>query len=170
MTNRSTNQGPPFYGKYRGIVTKTDDPQNRGRIRAKVLDIYGENESGWALPALPYAGNGVGLFLLPPVDSWVWIEFENGDTEYPIWSGCFWGESDTVPADPARTEMKVLKTGAGTITLNDKQGSEGITIETKDGMKIVLDSNGIEINNGNGASIKLSDNKVTINNDALEVM
>jgi len=75
-----------------------------------------DRESGWALPCVPYAGKGVGLFLIPPVNAFVWIEFEQGDLDYPIWSGCFWGDNDT-PASPAEPEMKVLKTDAGTITI-----------------------------------------------------
>ena len=87
----------PFYGKYRGTVTENSDPSMLGRIRAKVQDVLGSNDSGWALPSLPYAGKGVGLFLVPPVGASVWIEFEHGDPDYPIWSGCFWATGE-VPA------------------------------------------------------------------------
>ena len=140
-----------------------------GRIRARVQDVLGENESGWALPSLPYAGNGVGLFLVPPVDASVWIEFEHGDPDYPIWTGCFWSQGE-LPATPAVAEMKVLKTDLGTIIINDLPGAGGITIETTAGMKIVIDMTGIEINNGMGGSIKLNGPKVSINEGALEVL
>jgi uncharacterized protein involved in type VI secretion and phage assembly len=162
-------QGPPFYGKYRGVVTDNNDPLFLGRIRAKVEDVFGSNKSGWAMPSLPFAGKGVGLFLIPPVDASVWIEFEHGDPEYPIWSGCFWARGE-IPATPAVVEKKVLKTDIGAITLDDTQGAGGITVETQSGMKIVMNSQGIEISNGQGAVIKLSGNQVTVNNGALEVM
>jgi len=158
----------PFYGKYRGIVIDNQDPQGLGRIRARVQDIFGENTSGWALPCSPYAGDGVGLFLIPPVDAWVWIEFEHGDPEYPIWTGCFWAQGQT-PKNPALPEQKILKTETGTITLDDTQGSAGITIETTAGMKIIINSESIEIDNGQNATIKLSGPKVSINDTALEV-
>ncbi len=158
-----------FFGKFRGVVTDNRDPLMLGRIRARVQDVLGENESGWALPSLPYAGNGVGLFLVPPVDASVWIEFEHGDPDYPIWTGCFWSQGE-LPATPAVAEMKVLKTDAGTITINDLPGAGGITIETTAGMKIVIDMTGIEINNGMGGSIKLNGPKVSINEGALEVL
>src|SRR5690242_16334218 len=90
--SRMNGQGPPFYGKYRGVVTDNADPLMLGRVRAKVQDVLGDNESGWALPSSPYAGDGVGLFLIPPKDALVWVEFEHGDPDYPIWSGCFWSE------------------------------------------------------------------------------
>jgi uncharacterized protein involved in type VI secretion and phage assembly len=139
-----------------------------GRIRAKVQDVFGEHESGWALPALPYAGKNVGLFLIPPTDASVWIEFEHGDPEYPVWTGCFWAQGE-VPASPAVAEMKVLKTDVGTITLNDVTGAGGITIETTAGMKIVMNATGLEITNGQGGSIKLTGPQVSVNSGALEV-
>lgn len=161
-------QGPPFYGKYRGVVTSNQDPLMLGRIRAKVQDIFGEEECGWALPSVPYAGNGVGLFMVPPTNASVWIEFEHGDPDYPIWTGCFWALGE-VPVMPALPEMKVLKTDTATITLNDLPGIGGITIETQMGMKIKMDMTGIEINNGQGASVKLNLIKVSVNDGALEV-
>ena len=75
-----------FYGKYRGKVTDNTDPLMQGRIRANVPAVFGEEDTGWALPAAPYGGSGVGFFFVPPVDANVWIEFEGGDPDYPIWT------------------------------------------------------------------------------------
>ena len=163
------SQGPPFYGKFRGVVSDNQDPLMLGRIRAKVQDVFGDDESGWALPAVPYAGKSVGLFLIPPKNASVWIEFEHGDSEYPIWTGCFWAQGE-VPASPAVADMKVLKTDTGTITINDLTGSGGITIETTQGMKIVMDSSSFEITDGQGGSVKLTGPKVSVNSGALEVV
>ena len=160
--------GQHFQGKFRGVVTDNRDPLMTGRIKARVPDVFGDEKSGWALPSSPYAGDGVGLFLIPPVDASVWIEFEHGDPEYPIWSGCFWAQGE-VPAQPATPEMKVLKTDTATITLDDTQGKSSVTIETKAGMKIMINSQGIEINDGQKGSIKLTGPKVSINDGALEV-
>ncbi len=169
--NGRNEEFPRFYGKYRGIVTDNDDQDKKqGRIRANVPDVLGDKKTGWALPALPYAGKGVGLFLVPPKDAAVWIEFEHGDPDYPIWTGCFWAEGE-VPVTPYTPDKKVLKTDVGTVTVNDSSSDSSITIETnKDPkMKIVINSQGIEITNGKGASVKLSDKKVSINGQALEV-
>lgn len=169
-------QGPPFYGKYRGVVTNNSDPWKIGRLRAKVEDVYGDRESGWALPCVPYAGKGVGLFLIPPVQSLVWIEFENGDPDYPIWSGCFWADEKVaplvLPAKPAEPDIKVLKTDIGKIEINDAKGKESITIEAKIGkqtLQLVMNASGIEFDNGRGATVKLSSKTVSINKDGLEV-
>ena len=157
-----------YFGKYRGIVTDNRDPQKKGRLKARVPSLRGDNESTWALPCVPYAGDRVGWFMMPPEDASVWIEFENGDWDSPIWSGCFWDQDDEPPASDPDTKM--IKTNGVTITIDDSQSSGAITIETGDGVKIVMDSNGIEINNGQDATIKLSGPSVKINDDALEVM
>jgi uncharacterized protein involved in type VI secretion and phage assembly len=162
------NQGPPFLGKFRATVSDNRDPLMKGRVRVKAQDVYGDEESGWALPALPYTGNGVGLFLIPPTGASVWVEFEHGDPDYPIWAGGFWAEGEA-PASPAVAEMKVLKTDTATITLNDTPGAGGVTIETTAGMKIKIDTTGIEINNGLNAVVKLQGPKVSINGTAFEV-
>ena len=166
----ANKQGAPFYGKYRGVVSDNKDSSKLGRLRAKVEDIFGNQESPWALPSFPYAGKGVGLFMIPPEGALVWIEFENGDPNYPIWTGCFWADDKVVPAKPAEPEMKVLKTDIGTIAINDARGKESMTLEAKIGdqtMKIEMNAWGIEITNGIGkASIQLKGKTVLINKDA----
>ena len=76
-----------FYGKYRGIVTDNGDPSDLGRLKARVPELLGREETGWALPCAPYAGDGSGLYALPEPGTGVWIEFEAGDLSRPIWSG-----------------------------------------------------------------------------------
>jgi uncharacterized protein involved in type VI secretion and phage assembly len=162
-----------FYGKYRGVVTDNRDPLMTGRIRARVTDVMGTDESGWALPAAPFGGDGMGFFALPDVGSGVWIEFEHGDPDYPVWSGAWWGSAAEVPpallAPPYQKVM--VRTHAGnTVMLDDTPGLGGITLETSTGQKIVLDATGIEISNGMGATIKLAGPQVSVNNGALDVI
>lgn len=157
-----------FLSKYRGKVENNIDPMQLGRIQVSVPSVLGEGRMSWAMPCVPYAGSGVGFFAIPPVGANIWVEFEGGNPDYPIWSGCFWGVGE-VPAMPAIAEMKVLKTDMGTITLNDLPGVGGITIETTTGMKIEINALGIEITNGQGGSIKLTGPQVSINDGALDV-
>jgi len=158
-----------FLSKYRGTVENNVDPMQLGRIQVNVPSVLGEGRMSWAMPCVPYAGPGVGFFAIPPVGANIWVEFEGGNLDYPIWSGCFWGVGE-VPAMPAIAEMKVLKTDMGTITINDLPGVGGITIETTTGMKIEINALGIEITNGQGGSIKLTGPQVSINDGALDVI
>lgn len=171
-----SNEGKKFWGKYRGIVSHNDDGEGQGkggqklgRIRAVVPDVFGTNSSGWALPCVPYAGDHVGWFAVPPEGAWVWIEFEQGNPDKPIWSGCFWQGSE-VPVDPYTPDRKVLKTGVGTLTINDGSDDASLSIELAGNktFKIVMSSKGIVIDNGD-ATVKLDGKKVSINGDSLEV-
>jgi uncharacterized protein involved in type VI secretion and phage assembly len=157
-----------FFGKYRGSVANNIDPQMMGRIQVSVPAVLGEGSLSWAMPCAPYAGPGVGFFAIPPNGARVWVEFEGGDPDYPIWSGGFWGLGEA-PATPALAEIKVLKTDTATVTLNDLPGVGGITIETTLGARIAISASGIEITNGMGASINLQGPQVSVNNGALEV-
>ena len=162
-----------FYGKYRGTVTDIQDPLMIGRIRARVPDVLGDQESGWAMPCAPFGGDGMGFFALPKSGAGVWIEFEHGDPDYPIYSGCWWGSAAEVPplllAPPYKKVM--LKTEGGhSILLDDTPGIGGITLETSGGQKIVINTMGIEIDNGQGGSIKLTGPQVSVNSGALEVI
>ena len=162
-----------FYGKYRGTVTDIQDPLMIGRIRARVPDVLGDQESGWAMPCAPFGGDGMGFFALPKSGAGVWIEFEHGDPDYPIYSGCWWGSAAEVPplllAPPYKKVL--LKTEGGhSILLDDTPGIGGITLETSGGQKIVINTMGIEIDNGQGGSIKLTGPQVSVNSGALEVI
>lgn len=162
-----------FFGKYRGTVTDIDDPLMMGRIRATVPDVLGSDDSGWAMPCLPFAGSGMGFFGLPTVGAGVWIEFEHGDPDYPIWTGCWIGSMADAPTELLVPPYKkvVLKTAGGhSIILDDTPGIGGITLQTADGQKIVLSVTGLEIDNGQGGAIKMTGPQVSVNDGALEVI
>jgi uncharacterized protein involved in type VI secretion and phage assembly len=157
-----------YFGKYRGKVEKNIDPLQQGRIMVSVPAVTGSGTLNWAMPSLPFAGSGVGFWAIPPEGANVWVEYEGGDHDYPIWSGCFWGIGEA-PATPALPQLVVLKTQTCTLTLSDLPGIGGVTIETTAGMKITMSATALEITNG-AAKIQLQGPKVTINNGALEVM
>jgi uncharacterized protein involved in type VI secretion and phage assembly len=162
-----------FYGKYRGTVTNIKDPLMIGRIQAKVPDVMGDQDSGWALPCAPFGGSGLGFFALPAVGAGVWIEFEQGDPDYPIWSGCWFGSVKEIPKvllAPPYKKLMIKTEGGNSILLDDTPGTGGITLQTSGGQKIKLSSTGLEINNGTGATIKLKGPQVSINQGALEVI
>ncbi|MFD0119448.1 phage baseplate assembly protein V [Streptomyces sp. NPDC058320] len=133
-------------GKYRGTVTDHHDPRNQGRVRVRVPEVLGETESSWALPCVPYAGNGTGSFACPPVGAGVWVEFEAGDVSRPIWTGCWWS-SEQQPADEAGAmatpDVKVTRSEEGlvlalhddtqVIALGDSSGANLLRIEVQQG-------------------------------------
>lgn len=163
----------PYFGKFRGVVTDNHDPLQIGRVRARVPDVMGDQESGWAMPCFPFGGSGMGFFALPSVGAGVWIEFEHGDPDYPVWAGCWYGTlAEVTPTLLAPPYKKVLlKTEGGTsITLDDTPGVGGITLETPTGQKIKLTATGIEIDNGLGAKITMQGPQVSVNNGALDVI
>src|SRR5499427_558938 len=157
-----------YYGKYRGQVTDNSDPDNLGRVKAKVPRLLGDEETGWALPAFTYGGaTEQGLFAVPDVGAGVWIEFEGGDLSYPIWSGT-WFTNGAIP-ESAQPGKKVFKTQSGhKIILDDDGGMLEIT--DSNGNSIKMDSSGIEITDSNGNSLKMTSSGVSINDGALEVM
>lgn len=163
-----------YFGKYRGKVENNVDPQMMGRVQVSVPAVLGQGTRSWAMPCAPYAGSGVGFFAVPPQGANVWVEFEGGDPDSPIWSGCFWGRPDEVPVQPAVPFVKVLKTDNLMLKLDDTPGAGGFTLEVNPPsaatpLKIVCDLTGIELSNG-AAKVKLTPASVSINDGALEVI
>ncbi len=158
----------PQYGKYRGRVVDNDDPSKLGRLIVEVPEVLGRVPSGWAWPALPYAGDGEGLFAVPPVKAGVWVEFEAGDVSRPIWTGCWWADGQvpkTETGTSAGPKVKVLRSNAGhvialdddggTISVSDKDGTNLLRIKTQVGevrveaaTKVVVQAPQIELVDG----------------------
>ncbi len=162
-----------FFGKYRGKVTNNVDPLQQGRVQVSVPSVLGDGRLSWAMPCLPVAGPVTGFFALPPVAANVWVEFEGGDVDCPIWTGCFWNPGQ-VPAKPAVEQITLLKTKAVTLQLSDVPGGGGFTLMVNPPavatpLSLVFNSSGIELKNGKN-SIRLTPASVNINNGALEVI
>lgn len=174
-----------FYGKYRGFVVDNADPEQLGRLKIKVPSVLGpEVVTGWALPCVAYGGDAnQGLLFIPEVEAGVWIEFEEGDLEFPVWVGTFWskpgGESELPkPNDPDGAEQdavqdpptrKIIKTRKGhTIQLEDADGEESIIIvhwADPDGGKknvVTLDATGIHLTDFTENAIDMKDDAFTI--------
>lgn len=165
-----------FYGKHRGTVINNIDPMMQGRIQAIVPAVSNIALTSWAMPCLPVAGIQTGMFAVPIIGSGVWIEFENGDPDYPIWTGCFYGSAAEVPAlaltvppaVPGITFQTPLQNG---VSINDVPGPlGGIVIKSATGATLIVNDTGIYIQNGKGASITMIGPAVTINNGALSVI
>ena len=177
----SEKEKKKFYGKYRGTVANNLDPEQRGRIQAVVPDVFGIIPTSWALPCMPIAGKQEGVFMVPQLGAGVWIEFEQGDSDYPIWTGGFWGSMAEVPVlaltppspvIPFGQNILMQTTGQNTMVLSDSAPTPltgGIVLKSTSGASIVVNDSGIYIQNGKGASIIMAGPTVTINNGALVI-
>jgi Type VI secretion system/phage-baseplate injector OB domain len=173
------SDGAKFYGKYRGTVVNNIDPMQIGRIQVSVPDVS-VIPGTWAMPCVPIAGKQEGVFMVPQIGAGVWVEFEQGDPDYPIWVGGFWGIAAEVPvlalappAIPPGQNIVLQTTGQSSLVLSDSPPtpvSGGIVLKSLTGAMIVVNDSGIYIQNGKGAAITLVGPTVTVNLGALVVI
>jgi len=168
-------EGPKFYGVYRGTVVNNVDPLQIGRIQATVPDVSGLTPTTWATPCIPVAGKQMGTFFVPQIGSGVWLQFEAGDPDRPVWTGGWWGNVAEipvlalagVPGDPNFVIQTMLQ---NVVVVSDLAGpTGGIMLKSTTGATIIVNDTGIYIQNGKGASIVMTGPTVTINNGALVV-
>jgi uncharacterized protein involved in type VI secretion and phage assembly len=168
-----------YYGKYRGFVVDNEDPEQLGRLKLTVPSVLGDEVvTGWAMPCVPYGGaEGQGTLFVPDVDAGVWVEFEEGDLEFPIWVGTFWskpggtselpvphdaeGEPGDVQSPPTR---KIIRTAKGhTLQFEDADGEEMvILVEATHGHRIVMNADGITITDATGNVIEMKEDAFNI--------
>ncbi|MDD3581446.1 MAG: phage baseplate assembly protein V [Desulfobacca sp.] len=158
-----------YFGKYRGFVTDNDDPEQRGRVRLNVPAVLGEAESGWALPCLPFGGLAdQGFFTVPEIGAQVWVEFEAGNLNAPIWTGTFWQSAGDPPAEAAQSPptTRVFKTPAGHILqFDDKAGEEQFRLSHPSGTETTVDAVGTVVIadcQGNTLTLDADANKIVL--------
>lgn len=175
-TRPSANTSRRYYGKYRGTVVNNLDPLGLGRILAVVPGVAGFIPGTWATPCLPVVGLQVGIYAVPIIGSGVWMEFEQGDPDHPIWVGCYVGNPADVPAlsrltPPGLPSITLQTTLGNGLTINDLSASPagGIVIKSVTGASIIVNDTGIYIQNGKGASLTMIGPTVNVNAGALTV-
>lgn len=170
-----------YFGKYRGTVLNNVDPEQRGRLMLNVPDVLAAIPSSWAEPCVPLAGPTgppMGVYLVPPIGAGVWVEFEAGNPDYPIWAGCRWGTTSDIPTlakagNPADPNIVVQSLLQHTLMISDMPptpATGGIILKSATGAMIVVNDSGIYIQNGKGASITMVGPTVTVNNGALVIV
>ncbi len=163
-----------YEGIYRGTVLNNVDPMFLGRLMVTVTDVSGVIPTSWAMPCFPMAGLQTGVIAVPPIDAGVFVMFEQGDPDYPVWMGCFMGEADVPvltriapPPIPSIALQTVLQNG---ILISDVPGpTGGIMLKSTTGASLIVNDTGIYIQNGKGASIIMVGPTVTVNAGALVI-
>lgn len=170
------NNSQKFYGKYRGMVLNNIDPMQMGRLMVQVPDVSNLIPSSWALPCFPVSGKQMGAYMIPQIGAGVWVEYEQGNPDYPIWSGCWFGSAAEVPAlallgNPVSPSIVLQTSLQNSIAISDLPGpTGGIMLKSTTGAMILVNDVGITISNGKGAMITMLGPVVTINNGALTVI
>jgi uncharacterized protein involved in type VI secretion and phage assembly len=170
------SQEEKYFGKYRGTVVDNVDPWQIGRILAMVPDVSGIVPTSWAMPCVPIAGKQMGSYFVPQVGAGVWVEFEQGDPDYPIWVGCYWGSVAEVPAFalvgiPLSPNIVLQTAAQNAVVVSDLPGpTGGIMLKSTSGATLIVNDTGIYIQNGKGASIIMAGPSVTINNGAMVIV
>ncbi|MFY9720117.1 MAG: phage baseplate assembly protein V [Candidatus Cybelea sp.] len=169
-----------YYGIYRATVVENVDPMFLGRLLVIVPDVGGITPSTWAMPCVPIAGKQMGVFVVPQLGAGVWVQFEGGDPDYPVWTGGWWGNPAEVPlvalaGVPASPNIVLQTSLQNALVISDLPGPAGGVmlcagpVATPTSPRIMVTETGIIITNGI-ATIMLEGPSVTINNGALVVI
>lgn len=133
-----------YYGIYKGFVSDNDDPEGMGRLKLSVPEVYGNGKTYdyWAFPKGMYAGDGYGQFVVPEKGDAVWVQFENGDSRFPVWEFGWFGKGEA--PEGASPSVKMFKTPSGHTVIFD-DATDKIEITKSNGVKIVLQGNEVSI-------------------------
>jgi hypothetical protein len=169
-----------YYGKYRGTVVQNVDPELRGRIMCTVPDVLGLVPSSWCEACTPLAGPTgppMGTYMVPPIGAGVWVEFEHGDPNKPIWSGCRLASSNVPPlalaGNPADPNICIQSLLQNSIMISDMPPTPltgGIILRSFSGAMIVVNDSGIYISNGKGAMITMIGTAIDFNLGAMTIL
>jgi len=156
-----------FLGKFRGKVIDNRDPLRQGRIRVEVPEVLGDGTLSWAMPCVPYAGPGVGLLAPPPVGANVWVEFEAGMADRPIWVGCFWGKGEL----PVKADGVVVRAGAVTLVTTAGGGPDVIAPAAPGGTtaEVTVSGDGLVVSQGGRRILTIEKDNVTVRLGGLQV-
>jgi len=125
-----------YYGDYRAIVTRNDDPEERGRIQA-VCPAVGQDQALdlWIDPAFAGAGDDRGNFWPPEVGDAVRVCFECGDPSKPdvYYGGWFGYDPRDLPVEFQYSNSVPQRRGMVTrmghlLVFNDEPGNERVRL------------------------------------------
>jgi hypothetical protein len=165
-----------YFGKYAGTVVQNTDFERHGKLQVQVPDVYGPMISTWAMPCIPFGGLQMGMYVVPPIGAGVWVEFQQGNPDYPIWTGFWWGSALetpsgsqlTAPALPVLLMENLRKTGflLSDVPVPPFLTKGGIILQSATGAFIRVDEAGVAIF---GPTVQINGEMVSLNAPGLVV-
>lgn len=119
-----------YYSSYRGFVVDNDDPLNLNRVKIILPTINHLDKTGrWSYPKQSWGGNNYGSNILPSIGDMVWVEFEHGDLNFPLWGFASYGENEK-PKEFDSPKKYGFKTPSGhIIIINDIEDEQSILVK-----------------------------------------
>ena len=179
-----------YWGKYEATVLQNVDPMKLGRLQVVVPAVHWVLPTTWAEPCVPLAGPTgppMGMYMVPPIGTGVWVEFAQGNPNKPIWVGCRWGVQSDIPlsaltGNPADPPIVIQSLLQHSIIISDMPPATpppvmppvpttgGIILRSATGASIVVNDAGIFISNGKGAVISMLGTVIDFNQGALTIL
>jgi len=164
----------PAFGVYPAIVGNVVDPDGLGRVEVTLPKTVpgGGGARAWARLAPVAAGKGSGTWFVPSVGDEVLVCFEAGDTTRPYVLGSLWNRGNPPPESMDRAgangRRSIRSPGGITVSLDDRNGSATVVLETPGGQRVTLaDAPAtVEIEDANGNSIVLGPAGITVSASA----
>lgn len=174
-----------YYSVYKGQVSSVDDEQNRGRVLLRVPELFGDRDlANFAEPIVcsgkPGADviggkNFMGPFNPPKVGDWVWVEFQKGHQDFPLYRDRGWPADDELPDvfdEASEWNMMnplFLSRFGHQIYVDESSGKAKFVVKMKNGNSFIIDETSgaekIEIKSERGAFIRMTLNPDGANTD-----
>lgn len=161
---------------YRALVEGVDDPLHAGRIQARVYPLFTGADAAdlpWAKPAFPLgsgAGTGQGSFSVPDVGTYVYVMFEEGDYNQPVYFAEAATATKGIPsfASTHYPHRRGFKTASGVeVFVDDTDGL--IQVTHPQGTVIKIDATGnVEVSAG-PKNVTVAAQKVVVNSSNINL-
>jgi uncharacterized protein involved in type VI secretion and phage assembly len=159
---RETTHETGGYVKGVAIALVTQNKDDEGLCRVKVRYPWHDkpSESYWARLAMPMAGAGRGMVLIPEVGDEVLVVFEREDLRFPYVLGALWNGKDKPPLanDDGKNDKRILKSRKKHYLLFDDGARGVVELAHEKGRKVVLDDDGFTVQDEKGNVVKVDSN------------
>jgi uncharacterized protein involved in type VI secretion and phage assembly len=155
----------PYCESQSAVVIDNHDEAGLGRVRVRFHWMNEKEKSPWLRMAMPHAGKGTGLFMLPETGAEVMVAFAGGNASRPYIIGEVHNGSAKTDFGSAGNDIKAIQTRSGIkIIMNDKEGS--VLIEDKNGNGVQLNGEGmVTMKSKDKMILECGKSKIVLNKD-----